>query len=1028
MKHLNGSASKKHDIIRPVRRLLEKTGKPFAMENVVMESVRRELSGVADPLATTTSSVCRECGSSFGVMTRRHRLQGISGKSFDFPCDHAKECLGAHSRTEPEPPAPGMRGKEDVFCCPGSIYQVVGSALPGRGTVKEFQDVMEAPRRTRKGLVEAQHPRYAEAMIVFTAVQLWKDRWSEEEFEKHHGEKWAYFEKATKDGTWFRGGTPWEEHIEVSNEELAEEYNQLLQAIEEIESEPEGQEENNQPLAVVPSQTCHGPRKERVATSEAAAKLAREIAQVSASLAEAAAGLARQLEEWETLESPWGKRLEEYQEQVVYMPEDAQWITRTPLYAEERFSPEERARRDQIEKYKPLEYNYSRWVELGILTPEEAEEYRMGIPLNFLGNRTEQIGPESYATLPENADPQALADEWTRMLWREAITTVPREALAKISPALAVVTQKLDKIKTRMCIDPTKNVNPYCVIAKFWMPLVHAFAASLQRGWWMYGDDLIDAFLTVKVIATDTALLGLSHPLEEKDQAMIRVWLFGLSGSPEVYDRLSSKIDDFWWRVVKPKAYMRFCDDSTGAAKDYTTALNEQGLFEVLNVQLGRIWSRVKRELPVQDRKTLGKGIRTEHESMTGEREVQLYVTEERRELTQQEIVKLKEKALARLPIHPKELCRVVGLLNFIAGEVIGGNSHLRHLMGAFRGFTVDWRHGTLIGSGHTQPLKISPEMIGEMDWWVETLKTDTGVRSLTSKLDMLVTVIGADASTSHGGGGVVYVSAAPEEHAQVWSDMVKSKVSINALELREQIDVIEDLGERVRDRTILTINDNTQAVAAITKRRVNSDDMMADIFRLEALEKRLNMSVFAIHQPGVRMVREDGISREIPVQKHIGRVGEAKVTAWEKAMRGFNASYGRGESHVQHLELAGMTSYLFPAFSQINTVLHLIDRAIAEAPMTTRGIIVLPEERRANPSSLKGLRILQHFPPETLPVEKWVRRKWSKQLSERGWLLCVYPAGTPVSLPRPAQEAGEWAPEQFLVSTGNKSFLLIKF
>ena len=495
-----------------------------------------------------------------------------------------------------------------------------------------------------------------------------------------------------------------------------------------------------------------------------AAKQLAIAARTAQQLMSEASRLARELAVWESGESRWGQRLEEYHAEVVYMPEGARWSTAHPLRAEEELSEEERKRLDEIEKWSPLPlHDFTGWVELGILTEEEAEDFRQGFGLNYTGNRTAQEGPEHYGSLPPNADPEELQKEWERMFWRRATTKAVRGMAAKVSPALAVVTAKGDGWKTRLCLDPTKNLNDRCVVPKFWMPLVLAFASSLRGGWYMYGDDLIDAFLLYSLRDEDIPLVGISNPVDPDEIALLRVWIFGLGGAPEVYNRASTKVDDFWWSKVKPWAFMRFCDDSSGGHPSYTGALNEQGLFERLNVRLNRRWSRTKRELPTQDRKTLGRGVRTVHSTMRNDREVQIYVTPKRREDTRAAIA----EARGKQQLNPRHACHIFGMLNFITSEVRGGASHCRHLLGAFKGFTVDWQAGVLIGPYSTRPMQITREMRSELAWWDERLKTDSCMRTITSQLDALITVIGADASTSSGGGGVCYITASPEEHVQ---------------------------------------------------------------------------------------------------------------------------------------------------------------------------------------------------------------------------------------------------------------------
>jgi len=119
------------DLIGPVRDLLEKTGRPFVIENV--EDARGEL---RDPILL--------CGAMFGLETYRHRLFETGG--------------GFRAETPAHPAHTARNAKMGRSVGEGEFMHIVGNF----SDVPRARQIMGMPWASREGLREAVPPVYTE--------------------------------------------------------------------------------------------------------------------------------------------------------------------------------------------------------------------------------------------------------------------------------------------------------------------------------------------------------------------------------------------------------------------------------------------------------------------------------------------------------------------------------------------------------------------------------------------------------------------------------------------------------------------------------------------------------------------------------------------------------------------------------------------------------------------------------------------------------------------------------------------------
>jgi DNA (cytosine-5)-methyltransferase 1 len=120
-------------LIKPIRKRLVKTNKPFIIENVVGAPLR-------DPVTV--------CGSYFGLPIRRHRLFECSFEAWSTPCAHYMEI-------QDKPPLHRLTGKSRVVGCYGNGR--------GKGDNKAlWQWAMGITWMIRSEMTEAIPPAYTE--------------------------------------------------------------------------------------------------------------------------------------------------------------------------------------------------------------------------------------------------------------------------------------------------------------------------------------------------------------------------------------------------------------------------------------------------------------------------------------------------------------------------------------------------------------------------------------------------------------------------------------------------------------------------------------------------------------------------------------------------------------------------------------------------------------------------------------------------------------------------------------------------
>lgn len=134
-----GVAAMHPDLVGPTRQLLERTGRPWVIENV--------------PRAPMPGAVLI-CGSSFGLLVRRHRLFESNVFLFGTTCNHKLQ-KGEY----PRGCGPSLRHGRKMT---SSVVSVWGGTGGGKGSKSLWQEAMGIDWMNRAELAQAIPPAYTE--------------------------------------------------------------------------------------------------------------------------------------------------------------------------------------------------------------------------------------------------------------------------------------------------------------------------------------------------------------------------------------------------------------------------------------------------------------------------------------------------------------------------------------------------------------------------------------------------------------------------------------------------------------------------------------------------------------------------------------------------------------------------------------------------------------------------------------------------------------------------------------------------
>ena len=171
--------------------------------------------------------------------------------------------------------------------------------------------------------------------------------------------------------------------------------------------------------------------------------------------------------------------------------------------------------------------------------------------------------------------------------------------------------------------------------------------------------------------------------------------------------------------------------------------------------------------------------------------------------------------------VAPQQLAKMLGLLNFAAMVVDGGELFLDRMYSSFRHCTVDWKRGLVIMQGQRRPMLLTAEFFEDLKWWRENLSERNAVPLLkargggswdrTGNEQRVGVVSGTDAS-GMASGGLAWLAGDREEVVQQWSSYEVS-LPINYRELAGAVALLEEWGPRLRGMRLHIETDNMSSM-----------------------------------------------------------------------------------------------------------------------------------------------------------------------------------------------------------------------
>jgi hypothetical protein len=299
--------------------------------------------------------------------------------------------------------------------------------------------------------------------------------------------------------------------------------------------------------------------------------------------------------------------------------------------------------------------------------------------------------------------------------------------------------------------------------------------------------------------------------------------------------------------------------------------------------------------------------------------------------------------------VAPRQLARLLGLLNFAAQVVDGGAVFLDRLYSSFRGVVVDWKGGWVkLGDGR-QPMTLTADFFLDLEWWRQNLEARNAVNLLgwdSGAYDCRIA--GTDAS-NWGSGALVWLSGEREEIQHHFTDWERAQ-PINFRELAGAVRILEEWGPRLAGKRVFIETDNMAAMHCIRKRRARTRTMAEQLRRLYSIAARYDIRITVKHTPGVLLDRPDAISRGHQVAAPRQRFRREVFEPWARSW-GFTEGVGGELEHRLERPAGGEQGarrrlWLHPSHGSVAATLQLVGRETERATLAGEdfaGVIVVP-------------------------------------------------------------------------------------
>jgi hypothetical protein len=154
----------------------------------------------------------------------------------------------------------------------------------------------------------------------------------------------------------------------------------------------------------------------------------------------------------------------------------------------------------------------------------------------------------------------------------------------------------------------------------------------------------------------------------------------------------------------------------------------------------------------------------------------------------------------------------------------------------------------------------LNEEFWRDLEWWQQHLSTRCWM-PLSGQPDARVTAPAGTDASNYGGGKLILLDGAEEEHAFRWNAWEGSQ-PINWRELACLCSILDTWGERLRGMRLRLETDNMAAYSVLFRLRAMSASLMELVRRFYAECQLLDITFEVRHTPGAKLDQPDGLSR----------------------------------------------------------------------------------------------------------------------------------------------------------------------
>jgi hypothetical protein len=421
-------------------------------------------------------------------------------------------------------------------------------------------------------------------------------------------------------------------------------------------------------------------------------------------------------------------------------------------------------------------------------------------------------------------DLEFVSEEIGRLLQMGAISPVKRKKLTIINP-IGIVPKKNGK--KRMIID-MRFVNSFMKVPKFKLEDLRTAINLMEPLDWMIKIDLQDGYFHAPIHQKYRRFLGFTW---QGKTFQYNVLPFGMAISPLCFTKFLRPMVQFFremgLRVVS------YVDDFIFFIKN-PTVRKIQGIVDTFQAFGLKINQQKSVLTPSQKLEFLG--------MVLDSKKMMIKAPKSKIRNAIREAQYIKKKLLNEEPVTKRSLARFAGLAIAISKAIIPAKLMLRFVYKAMSS-VQQWG----------EKIQASEQLLSDLDWWIENLKSWNGKSLLSKDPDIHLFV---DASRS--GWGAICEGL---EAAGFWSRRDSQRPS-NQRELLAVIKAILSFLDLLKRKKVMIHSDNITTVCLINQTAGRTTQLNLINRTLLSILTTHNIEVAAIHIPGKSNVKADELSR----------------------------------------------------------------------------------------------------------------------------------------------------------------------